>query len=90
METFYFTYVSIEKAIHNKRAVIVNHKDIIEWARIKRARIDAEKEKTKENKETKAQALLHRQIANSEKEVENLTAISSKLFIILSEIVSLK
>ncbi len=77
METYYFTYVSIEKAIHNKRAVIVNHKDTIEWARIKRARIDAEKEKTKENKETKAQALLHRQIANSEKEVENLTAISS-------------
>lgn len=78
METLYSTYVSIEKAIHNKRALIVNHGDTIEWARINRARIDAAKEKTKENKETKARALLHRQIANSEKEVEKLTAISSK------------
>ena len=77
METLYSTYVSIEKAIHNKRALIVNHGDTIEWARINRARIDAAKEKTKENKETKAQALLNRQIANSEKEVEKLTAISS-------------
>ena len=75
----YSTYVSIEKAIHNKIASIVNHGDTIEWARINRARIDAAKEKTKENKETKAQAHLNRQIANSEKEVEKLSAISSKL-----------
>ena len=79
METLYSTYVSIEKAIHNKRALIVNHEDTIEWARINRARIDAAKEKTKENKKTKAQTLLHKQIANSEKEVEKLSAISSKL-----------
>jgi len=79
LETLYSTYVSIEKAIHNKRALIVNHEDTIEWARINRARIDAAKEKTKENKETKAQTLLHKQIANSEKEVEKLSAISSKL-----------
>ena len=78
METLYSTYVSIEKAIHNKRALIVNNEDTIEWARINRARIDAAKEKTKENKETKARALLQRQIANSEEEVEKLTPISSK------------
>ena len=78
METLYSTYVSIEKAIHKKRALIVNHKDTIEWARINRARIDAAKEKTIENKGTKAQALLLKQIANSEREVERLTSISSK------------
>ena len=36
------------------------------------------KEKKKENKQTKALALLHRPIANSGKEVEKLTPISSK------------
>ena len=78
METLKSTYVSIEKAIHNKRALILNYEDTIEWARINRERIDAAKEKTKENKETKSQALLHKQIANSVKEVEKLTAISRK------------
>ena len=50
LETLYSTYVSIEKAIHNKRALILNHEDTIEWTRINRARIIRRKERWKKRR----------------------------------------
>ena len=49
------------KAIHNKRALIINHEATIAWAAENRKRIDNEKKKTTENKETKAHQVLQKQ-----------------------------
>ena len=53
--------IFIAKAIHNKRALIINHDDTIAWAAENRLRIDNEKKKTAENKETKAHKVLQKQ-----------------------------
>ena len=76
--TFKFTYFSKAKAIHNKRALIINHDDTIAWALQNRERIDADKLKTKENKETKAHQTLGKQIAAAESQTNILSLKAAK------------
>ena len=61
MYTILLLNISIAKPIHNKRALIINHEATIAWAAENRIRIDNEKKKTAENKETKAHQVLQKQ-----------------------------
>jgi hypothetical protein len=55
--------ISIAKPIHNKRALIISHDHTIAWAAQNRVRIDSEKKKTADNKETKSHQVLQKQIS---------------------------
>jgi hypothetical protein len=59
--------------------LILNFDASIEWAENNRTKIDAAKEKTKENKKTKARPNLDKQSTNSGKKLNKLTASACKL-----------
>lgn len=63
MHTILLSNISVAKAIHNRRALVINHDTTIAWAAENRARIDSEKKKTVDNKETKSHQVLQKQIS---------------------------